>query len=115
MNSVRERTSFVCHSCVIRGCAGGSPARAWRRGGSVLLDFAVAHVSAPAFDEGGHVGGEGRVEVHPLPRGGMLEAERLGVEGLPGTGGETVLHELLVFREGGAFQDGVAAVFGVVE
>ena len=45
----------------------------------------------------------------------MVEGEGLGVERLAGAGGKAVGDELAVFGEGGAFEDLVAAVVGVVE
>ena len=51
-----------------------------------LLEFPVGDVGAPAFQQGGHVGREGRGEVHFLPRARMDEAEGAGVEGLAGVG-----------------------------
>ena len=45
----------------------------------------------------------------------MDEAQLLGVKGVAGHQLEAVVDELAVLREGGAFQDLVAAVHGVVK
>ena len=51
-------------------------------------------VVLPFGDEGGHVGGEGAVEVHLQAGVGVDEAEGLGVECLAGAQGEAVVDEL---------------------
>jgi len=53
-------------------------------------------VGAPFLDERLHVGGDGAVEIHLFARGGMLEAEGLGVQRLSRTDGEAVVDELVV-------------------
>ena len=45
----------------------------------------------------------------------MYETERLGVQGLPGADGETIVDELSVFREGGSFENLVAPISCIVE
>ena len=69
----------------------------------------------PAVEAELQVGRQGALEMEMTVRGGVLEAEDAGVEGLTRTGGEAVLHKMAIGGEGGAFEDGVAPVGGIVE
>ena len=73
------------------------------------------HIRPPFFDEGGHVGGEGRFQEDALAGAGVGEAEGAGMEGLAGADGEAVLDELAVFGVDGALADLAAAIAFVVE
>ena len=50
-----------------------------------------------------------------LAGGGMIKPQYLGVEGLAWQCSESVLYKLFVACKGGAFQDAVTTVGGIVE
>lgn len=83
------------------------------REGAVRL--AGGGVVAPTVETGGKVVGQGALEVEVLASAGVLKAEDAGVESLARQNGEAVVYKLAVATEGGALEDGIAAVGGVVE
>ena len=75
----------------------------------------IGGVGAPAVEDSGEVGRMRALEMEMLVGDGVLKAEDEGMERLSRHEAEAVLDKLLVAREGGAFEDAVAAVCGIVE
>ena len=65
----------------------------------------------PFIDEGGHVVRPSGIEEHAFAGTGMREAERLGMQHLSRTEGETVLDILAVLLRAEPFEDLAASVF----
>ena len=79
------------------------------------IGVAVGGVVAPTFEDGGEVVWPRALEMEMLMGGGVLKAEDEGMECLTRHEAEAVFDKLLVAREGGAFEDAVATIGGIVE
>ena len=70
---------------------------------------------SPAGKQVGEVFGQRSLKVHFLAGGGMAETECAGMKSLSRTSLKTMLYELAVSPGGGAAQNLIAAVTGIVE
>lgn len=72
-------------------------------------------IGPPFSDQQLHVFRKFAFEKHFLPGGRVDKADGLGMEGMPGADGETIVHKLPVFIKNGPFNDLIAAIRVVIE
>lgn len=75
----------------------------------------MAGIIAPFVDHGLHVLGQFALEQRLFTRGGMNESDRLGMKGMAWAECETIIDELTVFAEDGAFHDLVSTISVIIE
>ena len=75
----------------------------------------MAGVGPPLVDDGFDIFRQLAFEEYFFSGGRMGKSDGLGMEGLPGTKGEAVVHELAVFAEDCTFHDLISAIGFVIE